>query len=188
MTAGGCIALVCAIAFAAGCKREERAYRVEPPQAARINAKSLSDLHPGSAPRAEPAVHNDYEENAFAMSEGKRLFTWMNCSGCHAQGGGGMGPPLMDDKWIYGAQPEQIFATIVEGRPNGMPSFRGKIPDHQVWQIVAFVRSLSGNVSRDAAPARDDHISVKQQEQSTPVQPPQASGAHPAPGQPASGQ
>ena len=115
------------------------------------------------------------------MSEGKRLFTWMNCSGCHAQGGGGMGPPLMDDRWIYGSQPEQIFATIVEGRPNGMPSFRGKLPDHQVWQIVAYVRSLSGNVSRDAAPTRDDHMSAKQQEQSTPVQPPVASAPPPPP-------
>ena len=55
-----------------------------------------------------------------------------------------MGPPLMDDEWIYGSEPENIFATIVEGRPNGMPSFRGRIPDYQVWQLVAYVRSMSG--------------------------------------------
>ena len=31
----------------------------------------------------------------------------------------------MDDKWIYGYEPEQIFATISQGRPNGMPAFGG---------------------------------------------------------------
>ena len=55
-----------------------------------------------------------------------------------------MGPPLIDDKWIYGSDPDQIFATIMQGRPNGMPSFRGKIPDYQVWQLAAYVRSLGG--------------------------------------------
>ena len=76
-------------------------------------------------------------------SEGQRLFGWYNCAGCHANGGGGMGPPLMDDEWIYGSSPENIYTTIVQGRPNGMPSFAGKIPTPQVWMLVAYVRSLS---------------------------------------------
>jgi cytochrome c oxidase cbb3-type subunit III len=179
------IALLAAVtAMSGACKREERAYRVEPPHASRIQTLSLSDLRPGGA---APAVHveNEYEENAFAMNEGKRLYQWFNCIGCHANGGGGMGPPLMDNAWIYGGEPEQIFATIVQGRPNGMPSFRGKIPDHQVWQLVAFVRSLSGNVSKDAAPTRSDHMSVKMQEQSTPTQPPVNSSPPPPPPPPA---
>src|SRR6185503_18828996 len=78
--------------------------------------------------------------------------------GCHAHGGGAMGPPLMDDKWIYGSQPEQVFSTIVEGRPNGMPSFGGKIAQHQVWQLAAYVRSLSGLARVDVAPGRSDHM------------------------------
>ena len=69
-----------------------------------------------------------------------------------------MGPPLMDEKWIYGSNPEQIFATVVQGRPNGMPSFGGKIPDYQVWEIAAYVRSLSGLASKGAAPGREDHM------------------------------
>ena len=65
-----------------------------------------------------------------------------------------MGPPLMDDEWIYGSEPQNIYATIVEGRPNGMPSFRGKIPDQQVWELVAYVRSMSGLLRQDVAPPR----------------------------------
>ena len=48
----------------------------------------------------------------------------------------------MDAQWIYGNQPQNIFSTIVEGRPNGMPSFRGRIATQQVWQLVAYVRSV----------------------------------------------
>jgi cytochrome c oxidase cbb3-type subunit III len=105
-------------------------------------------------------VKNEYEHNAQAMNDGKRLFSSFNCVGCHANGGGGMGPALIDDEWIYGSNPEQIFATIVQGRPNGMPSFRGKIPDYQVWQLSAYVRSMSGLVPKDTAPARNDDMNI----------------------------
>jgi cytochrome c oxidase cbb3-type subunit 3 len=147
------------------CEREERGFRVKTPDADRINSKQLSTLQPGQ-PTANPPTINEYENNAYAMSEGKHLFEYMNCVGCHAHGGGSIGPPLMDAKWIYGGQPEQIFATIVEGRPNGMPSFRGKLPDYQVWQIAAYVRSMSGQVPKDAAPSRDDNMQYKKPENS----------------------
>jgi cytochrome c oxidase cbb3-type subunit 3 len=160
------------------CKREERGFRVAPPLANRINSKSLSDLQPGAkTPTVE--VKNEYEENAYAVSEGKRLFEAYNCNGCHAQGGGGMGPPLMDARWIYGARPEQVFATIVEGRPNGMPSFRGKVPDFQVWQIAAYVRSMSGQVAKDVAPGRPDDMSAKTPEASTEKMEPKPSAGVP---------
>ena len=103
-------------------------------------------------------MNNAYEQSAYAVSQGQKLFDQYNCSGCHAHGGGGIGPPLLDQVWIYGAQPQNIFMTIVEGRPNGMPSFRGKIPDQQVWELVAYVRSLSGQLPKDIAPGRSDHM------------------------------
>jgi cytochrome c oxidase cbb3-type subunit 3 len=91
-----------------------------------------------SDPRAQK-----YYDNAEAVTTGKRLFGQYNCSGCHSNGGGGMGPSLMDDEWIYGGRLEQIHQTLIEGRPNGMPAWGGKIPDEQLWQLSAYVRSLS---------------------------------------------
>src|ERR1044072_2189087 len=167
--------LIPAMMLAASCKREERGFRVDPPSASRINTKRLSDLQPGTPSATHVPVKNEYEQNGPAISEGKRLYEWFNCVGCHAHGGGGIGPPLMDDQWIYGGEPDQIFATIVEGRPNGMPSFRGKIEDYQVWQLAAFVRSLSLQVSKDAANGRDDNMSVKKPEQQSEKKPPQNS-------------
>jgi cytochrome c oxidase cbb3-type subunit 3 len=84
-----------------------------------------------------------YYDNAAAVVTGKRLYGQYNCSGCHSNGGGGMGPSLMDHQWIYGGRLEQIHQTLVEGRPNGMPTWGGKIPDEQLWQISAYVRSMS---------------------------------------------
>jgi cytochrome c oxidase cbb3-type subunit 3 len=73
----------------------------------------------------------------------------------------------MDAKWIYGDQPENIFETIAEGRPNGMPAFGGKIGSDQIWQIVAYVRSLSGLLRKDVAPGRNDAMQVRPQEQAS---------------------
>src|SRR5947207_9901886 len=94
-----------------------------------------------------PAEHP--ERNAYDVAQGKRLFRWYNCAGCHANGGGNMGPPLSDAPWRYGHEFDDVVATILQGRPNGMPAFDGRIPSQQVRQIAAYVRSLSGQLQRD---------------------------------------
>ena len=160
------------------CRREDRRPKMVPPSVAVLHTTKLSPLEPGDEPPHLP-IDNPYEQNAVALSEGKRLFAWFNCVGCHANGGGGMGPPLMDDKWIYGSNPDQIVATIIEGRPNGMPSFGGKIPDFQVWQLAAYVRSMSGQVPPDAAPSRDDHMNVKDPESRTKKETPVSAAGEP---------
>jgi cytochrome c oxidase cbb3-type subunit 3 len=144
------------------CQRESRHF--EPVVGASITPPQIrmSELQPAQA--SPPRLTPPHETNALALAEGKRLFGWYNCNGCHANGGGDKGPPLMDDVWIYGSEPANIYATIVEGRPNGMPSFGGHIPDEQVWQLVAYVRSMSGLVPQDAAPSRNDDIQSKPSE------------------------
>jgi len=145
------------IVIAGGCERERREYREVAPGYAPLDAIRTTELEAGS--RTASTAVAAYQENRWAVSQGQMLFTQFNCAGCHSPGGGGgMGPPLSDDEWIYGSQPENIFATIVEGRPNGMPSFRGKIASPQVWQLTAFVRSLSGLTPKDTWPARADQM------------------------------
>jgi len=150
-----------------GCKREERNFQGIPPSASSsMPPVRETDLQPGPTARGIP-VKSPYEENAYGVSQGKTLYNQFNCSGCHFQGGGGIGPPLMDAAWIYGSRPENIFETIAEGRPNGMPAFGRKITTDQIWQIVAYVRSMSGLLKKDVAPGRSDDMQVRPQEQST---------------------
>jgi cytochrome c oxidase cbb3-type subunit 3 len=166
--------LLASAALLNSCEREERGFRVQTPDANRVQTVRLSTLQPGvSAPT--PSFKNEYENNALALTQGKQLFQQMNCVGCHANGGGSIGPPLMDDKWLYGGHPDQIFSTIVQGRPNGMPSFGSKLPDYQIWQLAAYVRSLSGNVPKDAAPGRNDDMQMKEPENSKDKEKPQDS-------------
>ena len=165
-----CLLLLMAFALCA-CEREKREFQSgndQPPSNLR-----LTDLSAGgsAAPPPDPKRQH-YENNAYEISEGKRLYSWFNCSGCHAHGGGDSGPALMDDEWRYGGQLEQIFATIQQGRPNGMPSFAGKIPDQQIWQLAAYVRSMSGNLSRSASPGRSDDMANSPPEQMMEQQPP----------------
>jgi cytochrome c oxidase cbb3-type subunit 3 len=94
--------------------------------------------------QAEPDTYeNPYAGEGQAIAEGGKLFIGMNCAGCHApQGGGGMGPPLSDEKWIYGGRPEQIYLTILQGRPNGMPAFGKALPEASIWKLVAYIETL----------------------------------------------
>jgi cytochrome c oxidase cbb3-type subunit III len=173
--------LMAGLLLLSACQREERRFSEPAPASSVSSAISLSELQAGgSSPLLPSAIGRPYEYNAFAMSEGKRLFDWFNCSGCHAHGGGAIGPPLMDDQWIYGSEPENIFATIIQGRPNGMPAFRGRIPDQQVWQLVAYVRSMSGQVPKDAAPTRSDDMQVTASEQAAQKHEPKPSSTPPS--------
>ena len=156
-------ALFIVLLVAPACEREARRYSEMPAAAAPASSIPLTSLRPGE-PRPLPAVLSPYQENAWGMSEGKRLYGWYNCNGCHANGGGGIGPALMDDEWIYGAHPAQIYSSIVQGRPNGMPAFADRVPEQQVWQLVAYIQSMSGNVPKDAAPSRNDDAAVVKQE------------------------
>jgi cytochrome c oxidase cbb3-type subunit III len=127
----------------AGCERREtRTFDVRSPGSLERALAPQSEIQPGQY-RPRPRVNNPYEGDAAAIAEGRRLYQWYNCSGCHFMGGGGIGPPLLDDDWIYGGQPENIYDSIVQGRANGMPTYGGRIPEQQLWQIVAFVRSLN---------------------------------------------
>jgi cytochrome c oxidase cbb3-type subunit 3 len=163
--------------FVASCEREERKF-TQPPANFKSYDVTMSAIHPGSPGLPQP-VKPETEEHAYDTNEGKRLFMQYNCSGCHANGGGGMGPPLMDAKWIYGANSENIYSTIVEGRPNGMPSFRHKIADSQVLQIVAYVRSMSGQLRKDVEPTRSDTMNARRSEQRTERKTPQQTTAPP---------
>jgi cytochrome c oxidase cbb3-type subunit 3 len=153
----GC-ALIAALLVA--CQRESR--RFEPPApGGQVLDKSIA------ATRVDV-----YERNAYELAAGKRLWTWYNCSGCHANGGGGAGPALTDDVWLYGGDARSVYQTIAEGRPNGMPAFGGRIPEDQLWQLTAYVRSLAALAPKDAAPNRDDAFLTREPESSMDPNPP----------------
>ncbi|MBU3077321.1 c-type cytochrome [Sphingomonas quercus] len=150
------LAALAALALLSACDREERQSRAQPvPETLPTPRQSI--LQPGVPARtaADPRARA-YENNSYQMSQGQLLYQKMNCSGCHAHGGGGMGPALSDAEWRYGGSMEEIVATIDQGRPNGMPSWRGKLTEQQMWQLAAYVRSLSAQPRQDVLSSRPD--------------------------------
>lgn len=123
---------------------------------------------PGSG-QPLPVRSNPYSGNPTAANEGYQFFSWYNCSGCHGvHGGGGMGPSLRDPVWIYGGSPDEVFASISEGRSDGMPSWGTKIPEEQIWKIVTYIKGLNTSAEIDPPTMPLAH----QQEHEASVNPP----------------
>ena len=95
----------------------------------------------GNQPPAKPEITCPYSGDAAAIAEGKKLFD-RNCAECHGDGTGGSGPNLTDNEWLCGGSDAQIFATVSNGRPGGMPSWSSDLKDDEIWKIIAFIRSL----------------------------------------------
>jgi cytochrome c oxidase cbb3-type subunit 3 len=134
----GLLAALAALA-AAGCR--ERVYETA---AGGAPPAILNAVGPIPGPQASrPSVQNPYRGDAMAMQEGRNLFARYNCLGCHGDhAGGGMGPSLRDPAWLYGSGGGDVFGSIAEGRGRGMPSWGTKIPERQIWQLVAYIQSL----------------------------------------------
>jgi len=152
----GIFGILSILLFVSGCDRDARVTRRQaPPGGAPPYSVPQIPLVPGVRTVSVDA-RNPFEGDEQALEEGRRLYDWMNCSGCHFAGGGGIGPPLMDEEWIYGGAPAQIFDSIASGRANGMPSYGDKLPSEQIWHITAYVQTLSDVAERQQKGAPTD--------------------------------
>jgi cytochrome c oxidase cbb3-type subunit 3 len=119
------------------------------PSHAALAAVPLGDLAGNVESRVADEIRNPYQGNAAAVQEGRELFGQMNCAGCHGYDAkGGMGPDLTDAGWRYGGTAAQIFNSIHDGRPKGMPAWDHALPDQEIWKMVAYIQSLGGAQGR----------------------------------------
>jgi mono/diheme cytochrome c family protein len=103
------------------------------------------DLAGGFVSPRSAAIENPVAGDAAAIADGKRLFTQMNCAGCHGYDlGGSMGPNLADAYWRYGGSPAAIYQSIAAGHPQGMPAWSAALPPSEIWKIVAYIQSYGG--------------------------------------------
>jgi cytochrome c oxidase cbb3-type subunit 3 len=144
-------AIAVGVLAAAACTRTGQDSPARAPNQSAVTNPALAPgagVSPGIHPQAVlGAVSNPYTGDKAAIMAGRQLFTGMNCAGCHSgYAGGGMGPSLRDSSWIYGSTDVQIFSSIAEGRPYGMPAWAGRLQDDQIWRLVAYIRTLgTGN-------------------------------------------
>jgi putative heme-binding domain-containing protein len=91
--------------------------------------------------------------SAADVAAGAKIFR-SHCAECHGvKGEGGRGPRLTSGVYYHGSSDGALFRNISEGIPGtAMPDVF--FSDDQVWQIVAYVRTLAAQV-REAPPAGD---------------------------------
>jgi len=101
-------------------------------------------IPPGFPSQDRPlALVNPLEGNANAKKIGSQLYVSYNCIDCHgADGSGAMGPSLADNRWHFGGGSAEVFESIYQGRPEGMPAWGSLIAREQIWRLVAYVQSL----------------------------------------------
>jgi cytochrome c oxidase cbb3-type subunit 3 len=100
-------------------------------------------ITPGMVPPRGVELRNPHEGDARAVATGAKLFVAYNCVDCHgANGSGAMGPSLADGRWHFGGSPSEVFESIYQGRPEGMPAWGSLISADQIWMLVSYVRSL----------------------------------------------
>ena len=81
-----------------------------------------------------------------ALATGRRVFLH-NCAMCHgsdARGGKGY-PNLTDDNWQWGGKPEDVLASVLDGRQAQMPPLANVLgSETKIAAVTAYVRHLSG--------------------------------------------
>lgn len=134
-------ALACVFAGCEGSVIEAAPYEAAPTGAAPPVRVPMGPMPgPGEIPET---VRSPYARDDVALQEGRTLFVWYNCAGCHGgRGGGGSGPSLRDKTWLYGESDAHIYASIADGRRFGMPAWGYKLPDEQIWKIVSYIDSM----------------------------------------------
>ena len=89
------------------------------------------------------AMRANYAGNVQQAVAGRQAFLKYNCYGCHGGlAGGAMGPSLRDDEWKYGGTDEQILASLHQGRPGGMPAWRGVASEQELRDMITYIRSM----------------------------------------------
>ena len=111
--------------------------------------------HPEGGAHRHPAaakLKNPVAADAASIAAGTKIYE-TQCAGCHGDGGKGDGAmgeeltpkpsDLTDADWKHGSSDGEIFTLIKNGsKGTGMKGFNSKLTEHQIWDVVNYVRSL----------------------------------------------
>jgi PQQ-dependent dehydrogenase (methanol/ethanol family) len=99
----------------------------------------------GVAAHAQDETNNPFVNDPSAVAAGRVLYQ-QTCQACHGgEARGDRGPALAIGSLRHGDEDDDIFHTIRTGVPGTqMPPFSGLATD-DVWRIISYLHSLSGN-------------------------------------------
>ena len=133
--------LVVIAALAAGCGKQQAVAAGNGTLTSAPGIRYEAHMNAGGvAPPGAPLHRTD--SKATDAKAGGGLFSSMNCDGCHGGGATGwVGPSLVDGRWRYGGDDEEVYQSIFYGRPKGMPAYGGVLGADGVWMIVSYLKA-----------------------------------------------
>jgi cytochrome c551 len=104
-----------------------------------IVAKAAQPITAAGTPVANIAYTSVSTDEKGDPVNGRKVFLRENCYGCHGgRAGGGMCPSLRDDRPDEG----DVEDAVLNGRPQGMPSFRTRVTAREILDLAAYFDSL----------------------------------------------
>ena len=111
---------------------------------------------------ARSGATNPLANNGPAAAEGRVLYTQI-CQSCHGpagEGGGDRGPALNRARLTHGNADGDLFRAIRSGiSGTQMPPFAA-LSETEIWQLVAYLRTLQGPVVPDTAAAAGGDVAA----------------------------
>ena len=56
--------------------------------------------------------------------------------------------------FTYGSSPANIFLSIYQGRPNGMPAWGAMLPEQTIWELVSYIQGIADHPARGTTLSR----------------------------------
>jgi mono/diheme cytochrome c family protein len=95
---------------------------------------------------------NPVKADATSIAAGKQLYD-KQCAACHGETGKGDGKmaaqvnpkpsDLSDADWKHGSTDGELYLVIHDGAKNtAMKPYASKLTEHQIWDVVNYVRTL----------------------------------------------
>jgi cytochrome c oxidase cbb3-type subunit 3 len=97
-------------------------------------------------------VTNPVPASPEAIAAGRKTYARL-CVRCHGPegkgdgggaGAGGQPADFTDATWDFGSSDGDIFAVIRDGTSADMEAYGERISETEIWQLVRFLKSLSG--------------------------------------------
>jgi len=91
----------------------------------------------------------EMSDNPQLTATGKSTFE-ANCVACHGKElQGGIGFNLVDDVWVHGSKPSEIYLTIADGVPDkGMQAWGDLLGQKRIAEVVSYVLSKNPGLKK----------------------------------------
>ncbi|MBI3609471.1 MAG: cytochrome c [Nitrospirae bacterium] len=96
-----------------------------------------------------PLIRSGHAEARGDAKAGKVVYD-KNCAACHGPKGSGLGarsilPNFADAKYMATRTDAELFDKLSNGgKGTGMPAWGKVLTDHERWNVLAYIRTLSG--------------------------------------------